>query len=384
MINEQEIVINDTDLQELSIQEIIEKYSDRRIYVTTPDGLQEIGNFYIKERECVTIATHKRNDKVSEDHFLLSTEGWIYAKDALGKEVLTTEGFEKITSVESIGKSKVYDFEVLHPEHRYYTNSGFCSHNCGKTFMILNALREAQALGYYAIYGDSEAAVDEELMVKFNIDPTRVRYQPLKTVIQTRHFITNLCQQLREKRDKGFEVPKIMMIIDSLGNLATEKETADALSGSDKRDMTKQQNLKSMFRIITTDLAELKIPLLCTNHVYASIGGYFPSNVQSGGCMIPGTLIQTPDGLKKIEDLKAGDMVLTLEGPKEITHTWMFDDSEESDGSPKKTWEIEFEDGVTYQVSEDHRFLVSQDWENDSAWKKVWELSEDDEILAVA
>ena len=154
---------------------------------------------------------------------------------------------------------------------------------CGKTFMILNALREAQAMGYFAIYGDSEAAVDEELMVKFNIDPTKVRYQPLKTVIQTRHFIANLCQQLKEKRDKGFEVPKIMMIIDSLGNLATEKETADALSGSDKRDMTKQQNLKSMFRVITTDLAELKIPLLVTNHVYASIGGYFPSNVQSGG-----------------------------------------------------------------------------------------------------
>lgn len=154
---------------------------------------------------------------------------------------------------------------------------------CGKTFMILNALREAQKMGYYAIYGDSEAAVDEELMLKFNIDPARVRYQPLKTVIQTRHFIANLCQQLKEKKNKGFDVPKIMMIIDSLGNLATEKETADALSGSDKRDMTKQQNLKSMFRIITTDLAELKIPLLVTNHVYASIGGYFPSNVQSGG-----------------------------------------------------------------------------------------------------
>ena len=73
---------------------------------------------------------------------------------------------------------------------------------CGKTFMILNALREAQKMGYYAIYGDSEAAVDEELMLKFNIDPARVRYQPLKTVIQTRHFIANLCQQLKEK--KGF------------------------------------------------------------------------------------------------------------------------------------------------------------------------------------
>ena len=254
---------------------------------------------------------------------------------------------------------------------------------CGKTFMILNALREAQKMGYYAIYGDSEAAVDEDLMVKFNIDPARVRYQPLKTVIQTRHFISNLCAQLKEKKNKGFEIPKIMMIIDSLGNLATEKETADALSGSDKRDMTKQQNLKSMFRIITTDLAELKIPLLVTNHVYASIGGYFPSNVQSGGCMIPGTLIQTSKGLVKIEDIRPGDYVLTMAGEKEVTHTWTFDDTEKSDGSMKKTWEIEFEDGITYQVSEDHRFLINENWKEDSSWKKVWELSEDDEVIMV-
>ena len=153
----------------------------------------------------------------------------------------------------------------------------------GKTFIILNAVREAQKMGYYIIYGDSEAAVDESLMIKFGIDPAKVRYQPLKTVLQTRHFITNLCSQLREKKKAGFEVPKIMMVIDSIGNLATEKETNDAMSGSDKRDMTKQQNLKSMFRIITTDLAELKIPLVLSNHVYAAVGSYFPTNVQSGG-----------------------------------------------------------------------------------------------------
>lgn len=153
----------------------------------------------------------------------------------------------------------------------------------GKTFIILNAVREAQKMGYHVIYGDSEAAVDEDLMVKFGIDPSRVRYQPLKTVLHTRHFITNLCTQLKEKKKKGFELPKLMMVIDSLGNLATEKETADALSGSDKRDFTKQQNLKSMFRIITTDLAELKIPLVVSNHVYGSMSMFSPGNVQSGG-----------------------------------------------------------------------------------------------------
>lgn len=153
----------------------------------------------------------------------------------------------------------------------------------GKSFLVLNLTREAQKAGYHVIYGDSEAAVDEQTMINFGIDPEKVRYQPLKTVLQTRHFIANLCATLREKKNSGFKIPKIAMVIDSLGNLATEKETADAMSGSDKRDMTKQQNLKSMFRIITTDLAELKIPLWVTNHVYDAVGSYFPTTVQAGG-----------------------------------------------------------------------------------------------------
>lgn len=153
----------------------------------------------------------------------------------------------------------------------------------GKTFLTLNLCREAQKMGYYIIYGDSESAVDEDTMKKFGMDPARVRYQPLKTVMHTRHFVSNLCKSLREKKAAGFEVPKIMFIIDSLGNLATEKEVNDAVSGSDKRDMTKQQNLRSMFRVIGTDLAELKIPMILTNHTYASIGGYIPTQIISGG-----------------------------------------------------------------------------------------------------
>jgi hypothetical protein len=353
----EEKTITDKDLQQLSIKEIIDKYPNRQIFVSTPEGMQEIGDIFVKERECVEISTSNRKDSVSEDHMLLSKNGWIYAKDSLGKEVLTSLGFETITSITNIGMSEVYDFEVLHPEHRYYTANGFCSHNCGKTFMILNALREAQKMGYYAIYGDSEAAVDEDLMVKFNIDPARVRYQPLKTVIQTRHFISNLCAQLKEKKNKGFEIPKIMMIIDSLGNLATEKETADALSGSDKRDMTKQQNLKSMFRIITTDLAELKIPLLVTNHVYA--------------CLIGETLVKTSLGSKMIKDIIKGDSVLTLDGYKSVTDTFRYDDVE--------IYEITKEDGTVEQCSALHEFMVRRG--ENFVWVCAKDLNENDEIL---
>jgi RecA/RadA recombinase len=153
----------------------------------------------------------------------------------------------------------------------------------GKTFLTLNACREAQKLGYHIIYCDSEAAVDENTMKNFGIDPEGVRYQPVSTSLEVRHFVTNLCDQLKKAKDKGAELPKIMLVLDSLGNLATTKERADAASGSEKKDMTKQQDLRSLFRVITTDLAEFKIPFIFTNHTYASIGSFIPGQTISGG-----------------------------------------------------------------------------------------------------
>lgn len=153
----------------------------------------------------------------------------------------------------------------------------------GKTFLTLNACREAQKMGYHVIYCDSEAAVDEDTMKNFGIDPEGVRYQPVSTSLEVRHFVSNLCDQLKKARDKGAELPKIMLVLDSLGNLATTKERADAASGSEKKDMTKQQDLRSLFRVITTDLAEFKIPFIFTNHTYASIGSFIPGQTISGG-----------------------------------------------------------------------------------------------------
>lgn len=153
----------------------------------------------------------------------------------------------------------------------------------GKTFLTLNACREAQKMGYHIIYCDSEAAVDATTMKNFGIDPDGVRYQPVSTSLEVRHFVSNLCDQLKKAKDKGAELPKILLVLDSLGNLATTKEKADAASGSEKKDMTKQQDLRSLFRVITTDLAEFKIPFIFTNHTYASIGSFIPGQTISGG-----------------------------------------------------------------------------------------------------
>jgi len=153
----------------------------------------------------------------------------------------------------------------------------------GKSFLALNACRNAQKQGYQIIYMDSEAAMDIETVKKFGLDPAGVRYQPVLTTKQVRHFVINLCEKIKSLKEKGIETPKLMLVLDSLGNLATEKERGDAISGSDKKDMTKQQELRSLFRVITMDLAELKIPLICTTHVYSSVGSFIGGNEISGG-----------------------------------------------------------------------------------------------------
>jgi hypothetical protein len=118
---------------------------------------------------------------------------------------------------------------------------------------------------------------------KFGVDLNRFRHEPVKTITALKKICSNLYIEMKEKKNKGFELPKILMVIDSLGNLGTDKERDDAVSGSEKKDMTRQAGLRSLFRIITTDLAELKIPLVFTNHSYAEIGSYVPSQRMSGG-----------------------------------------------------------------------------------------------------
>jgi hypothetical protein len=231
----------------------------------------------------------------------------------------------------------------------------------GKTFLTLNACREAQRMGYNIIYCDSEAAVDEDIMRNFGIDPDKVRYQPVATSLEVRHFVANLCDTLRKAKEKGTELPKIMLVLDSLGNLATTKEKVDAASGSEKKDMTKQQDLRSLFRVITTDLAEFKIPFIFTNHTYA--------------CALGDTEVQMADGTcKKLEEIKINDVVMTIDGPQPVVDTFKYDNT--------RTIKLHFEGDIKIECSPLHLFLVNpDDITSTDSWITADELEEGDEIF---
>jgi RecA/RadA recombinase len=152
----------------------------------------------------------------------------------------------------------------------------------GKTYLILNSVREAIDMGYNVVFYDSEAAVDKDLMKKFGIDTSKVNYQPINTVQDFRTSVTTITGRMQEVKRAGGEVPKIMIILDSAGNLATAKEIDDARTGSDKSDMTRSKILKSIFRIIMTPMADLKIPFLFTNHTYQT-QDFISRQVAGGG-----------------------------------------------------------------------------------------------------
>ena len=46
----------------------------------------------------------------------------------------------------------------------------------GKTFLLLNAIKQAQSMGYSIVFYDSENAVDRELVEKFGIDTKNMKY----------------------------------------------------------------------------------------------------------------------------------------------------------------------------------------------------------------
>lgn len=154
----------------------------------------------------------------------------------------------------------------------------------GKSFLCMNIVREAQKMDYDVIYCDTEGAIDRSSAKKFGIDTTKVRYQPIKTISDFKVFTANLVDKVKEFRKAGAE-PRIMLVLDSLGMLSTDKESGDALKGKSAMDMgIRSKELRSLFRVITLDLTGVKIPLICTNHTTTgNIGGFMPTKEAAGG-----------------------------------------------------------------------------------------------------
>jgi RecA/RadA recombinase len=129
------------------------------------------------------------------------------------------------------------------------------------------------------LYFDSEQAVTSDMIKGRGIDPKRVAVMPVSTVEEFRHQAINIVDKYNDSKDKK----PMMIVLDSLGMLSTTKEMTDTADGKDTRDMTRAQVIKATFRVLTLKLGAAGIPMIMTNHTYASVGSMFPTKEMSGG-----------------------------------------------------------------------------------------------------
>jgi hypothetical protein len=125
------------------------------------------------------------------------------------------------------------------------------------------------------LFYDSEFGTPQSYFDSFGIDTSRVLHTPLTDIEQLKFDVMQQLTQL-ERDDK------LIIIIDSIGNLASKKEVEDALAEKSVADMSRAKQVKSLFRMVTPHLNLKDIPMIVVNHTYMEIG-MFPKAIVGGG-----------------------------------------------------------------------------------------------------
>ena len=125
------------------------------------------------------------------------------------------------------------------------------------------------------LFYDSEFGSPQSYFKQFGIDTSRVLHTPITNVEELKFDMINQLEAI----ERG---EKVVVVIDSIGNLASKKEMEDALNEKSVADMSRAKALKGLFRMTTPYLAMKDIPLLAVNHTYQEMG-LFPKAIVSGG-----------------------------------------------------------------------------------------------------
>jgi RecA/RadA recombinase len=230
----------------------------------------------------------------------------------------------------------------------------------GKTYFALNVVREFLDSDPTAmvLYFDTEQAITSEMLDSRGIDRSRVAVLPVATVEEFRHQCVLTVDKYLETDSKSR--PRMMIVLDSLGMLSTEKEMNDTAEGKGTRDMTRAQVLKATFRVLTIKLGYARIPLILTNHTYDVVG-----------CLSDDVDVLMEDGsVKNISDVVVGDKVETMGGSSLVTELFSYDVNE--------VVEVELSDGTSFFATPNHKFMT-----RDGSWKPISDIGEGEEILAV-
>ncbi len=125
------------------------------------------------------------------------------------------------------------------------------------------------------LFYDSEYGTPKSYWENFNIDSDRVVHVTVKTLESMRTHITRSLDEMEKDE-------KVIIFIDSFGNIPSKKEVEDAKTGNEAVDMTRAKVIKSITRIACIEANHKNIPIVGIGHVYQTMELY-SKPVMSGG-----------------------------------------------------------------------------------------------------
>jgi len=154
----------------------------------------------------------------------------------------------------------------------------------GKTFYAINICKQflIDNPKGFVFYFESESAISKQMLEERGVDTKRIAIMPVSTIQEFRTQAVKILDKYLEQKSKS-DRPPMIFVLDSLGNLSTEKEMTDIADGKDTRDMTRAQLVRGAFRVLTLKLGKAQVALIVTNHVYDVVGAYVPTKKMGGG-----------------------------------------------------------------------------------------------------
>lgn len=181
--------------------------------------------------------------------------------------------------------------------------------SCGKTLIINKILSNAIRKGMRVAYFDSENALDLETASRLGCDTSKIKHVPIEVTEDCRNQVVKFLDNIREKKLNK----KVIIVLDSAGNLITAQEKKKIDEGETAPDMgNRAKTLKSLFRAVTHNASKAQCPFVFSNHVYDDPSQLHKSAIKkaaggSGPLYMASVLVQLTKRSERTEDSKNKD-----------------------------------------------------------------------------
>ncbi len=263
-----------THLQKLKMSDLVDNSkAGKTILIDTPDGPQYMATLFEKNpRKLVEVRAGDHKIVCSDDHLIETSSGWVYAKDVAGLDALTVDGLLPALKFETDRIESVWDFEIAHQNHRYWGGTGISSHNSGKSYILSNIVKNAQAEGAFVLMLDSEHALDVGYLSKIGVkvDEDHFSYAGVTTFSDVVKVVSEFITSYEKAYGRGNpDSPKVVIALDSIDMLITDTENDNFESGTQKGDQGQRaKQSKHMLRTLVSRIKRNPMAFILTHQVY--------------------------------------------------------------------------------------------------------------------